>query len=643
MPMASLPNSTVHPLALITMSHELLLLSGGAGDALAERRRRILESAARLVPGQTSWQVFEDGATAIALVETAPQGGTAAVIDQDADRGLTVVVGLSPEAATAARDGRAGQHSGADHGHVKIVLRPHGEVRVSTDGTGIIPTFWSATDGEVACSTHLASLVSLGAAPALDELGSLEYLVMLQPLEARTVLASASLLPAGGLLRLAPGAGPQVSSQSLYVPSDDRIHDDEAVRQFAALWADLTHDLLNRARSERLSLGLSGGLDSRAIGLECVRLGHRPHAFTYGSPTSRPAQVATEVARILQLDHTLVALSDDRLMPRPAELATLLDGAHSPAEMYELWFGPTLRGFTDVVVNGHGGGPLWGDEKALGITDPVLLLDTLERRFTGEVGSVRPFLAPDLGSSAREMFRASLHDSLKPWTSSGRPDAVSFWNVNNRQFRWGNMVATALRRSGLRLEAPFMDSRFLRFSARLTPEQRRNGRLYLRMHREVFADTARVPRSDDGNPPQHLSHLYWSGESSFAHQFTRFAREHPISAARRGARRLQGSVAHRLERSSVLAERADTHLSNHSVFVADVWLRTNDSYRTRLLDFLTSSPTPAVLSVDAVTRAVDDVASGRARGGALRLARIATLQAWNQDYDQRAKALTSVR
>lgn len=625
------------------MSHELLLLSGPTGRDVAERRRRLVEHAAQQVPGAVAWQSFEDERTVVALVETIPAGGTSAIAERGPDGVLRVVVAMSAEAARAAGDEVAGQHSGAEHGHVRIVLRPHGEFEISTDGTGIIPSFWSAARGEVAFSTHLASLVSLGASPALDEVGSVEYLVMLQPLGARTVLAAASLLSAGGRLRVAPGAAPDVSARSIYVPSDDRLDDDEAVREFAGLWTVVISDMLTRARSERLALGLSGGLDSRAIGVECVRLGHRPHAFTYGSATSRPARIATEVARILQLDHTLLALRSDRLMPRPGELAGLLDGAHSPAEMYELWFGPALKDFADVVVNGHGGGPLWGDEKALGVKDPGLLLDALERRYSGEVDAVTPFLADDFAGSARATFRSSLGDSLEAWTSHDRPDVVSFWNVNNRQFRWGNMLSTAVRRSGLRLEAPFMDSRFLRFSARLTTEQRTNGRLYLRMHREIFAETAGVPRSDDGNPPRHLSHLFWSGESSFTHQFTQFAREHPISALRRGSRRLQGNVAHRVERSPVLARPAEAHLRNTSVFVADVWLRTNESYRSRLLDFLRQSPTPTVLSADAVERAIDGVASGRAQGGALRLARIATLQAWNQDFDRRAKALESVR
>lgn len=624
------------------MSHEVLLVSGVAGAAPAAERRRVLAHAAGRVPGVVSWETYEDERTAVALVVTAPLGGTVGHLRASAG-GVRVVVGMSDAAASAALEGTAGPLSGAEHGHVRVDVDPSGTIELGTDGTGILPSFWAGSAERFAWSTHLASLVSLGVRPDLDEVGSLEYLVMLQPLGVRTVLADASLLPAGGRLRLDPGRPPQVDVQRLYTPSTASVPDDVAVEEFRTLWTELTDDLLARASSERLALGLSGGLDSRAIAAECVRRGSRPHAFTYGAAGSDPGRVATEVARILQLDHTLLGLHDDRLMPSPAALSELLDGAHSPGEMYELWFGSTLRQFADVVVNGHGGGPLWGDEKALGITDPGLLLDTLAQRYASELEAVSPFLGAGVATGARETFRASLRSSLVEWTESGRPDMVSFWNVHNRQFRWGNMLATALRRSGLRLEAPFMDSRFLRFSAALTPEQRRNGRLYLRVHREVFAETAAVPRSDDGNPPQRLSHLYWSGESSFARQFAVLAREHPVSAVRRASGRVQGNVAHRLERTPRLAGVGERYLDRHSVFVADVWLRNREAYRTRLLDFLSGAPTPSVLSAAAVERAVDELASGATRDGALRLVRIATLQAWNQDFVRRATEVSSVR
>ena len=601
----------------------------------------MLEHAASQVPGGASWQTFEDEWTAVALVDTTPEGGTATSFERTPASGLTVVLGASQAAVEEVTRGVAGAWSGHEHGHVQVVIAPDGTVDISTDGTGTIPSFWGDTDGGFAFATHLASLVSLGVSPSLDEVASMEYLVMLHPLGTRTVLAEASLLPPGGRLQASPGSAPKLSVQPLYVPSGEVMGDTEAVHEFAQLWSAITDDMLARTESQRLAVGLSGGLDSRAIGVESSRRGRRLHAFTYGSSVTKPARVATEVARILQLDHTLLPLSDDRLMPRPAEMASRLDGAHSPAEMYELWFGPTLKGFADVVVNGKAGGILWGDEKALGINDSATLLGVLERRYAREVAAMAPFLEQGVSGSARDRLRSSLRDSLADWDSGVRSDMVTFWNVHNRQFRWGNMLSTALRRSGLYLEAPFMDARFLRFSSRLTPAQRMNGRLHLRVHRELFSRTADVPRSDDGNSPRRLNHVYWSGEPSLATQFAHLAREHPVSAMRRASGRFQGNVAKRLGQAPRLSRVGDQYATRQSVFAADVWLRTNEAYRGRLVDFLGSSTPPPMISSQAVERAVEALSAGAVPTGALRLARVATLLAWSQDFSRRATARRS--
>ena len=589
------------------------------------------------------WETFEDQFTAVALVATLPEGGSSAVLEKTGDAGLNAVIGTSSAAVRAACDGAAGPWSGAEHGHVRIAISAEGDIDISTDGTGNLPSFWCGANDEFTFATHLASLVSLGVPPSLDEVGAVEYLVMLHPLGTRTVLADTSLLPAGGRLRVSPGSAPQLSVERLFVPSNEPMDDAEALREFAAVWSALTSDMLTRTESERVALSLSGGLDSRAIGVECARSGRRPHAFTYGSPETKPARVAAEVADILQLDHTLLALTDERLLPSPSEKALLLDGTHSPAEMYELWFAPALKDLADVVINGKSGGTLWGDEKAMGISDPAQLRDKLERRFAPELGAVTPFLDTGIAAAAPDMIRASLQESLHEWETPARSDMSLFWNVHNRQFRWGNMLTTALRRSGVRLEAPFMDSRFLHFSARLTPQQRLNGRLYLQAHREIFAETADVARSDDGNSPRRMNHIYWSAESTYAHQFAQFARRHPVSAMRRASGRLQGSMAHRLEQNPRLSRLSGGYEIRRSVFAADVWLRSNEAYRSRLLDFLRSSAVPSLLSPDAVERAVGDLSTGAARGGALRLARIATLQSWHQDFVQRATAQKSCR
>lgn len=112
---------------------------------------------------------------------------------------------------------------------------------------------------------------------------------------------------------------------------------------------------------------------------------------------------------------------------------------------------------------------------------------------------------------------------------------------------------------------------------------------------------------------------------------------------RRASGRLQGNLAHRLEQNPRLSRFSGGYEIGRSVFAADVWLRDSKAYRSRLLDFLSSSAAPSLISPDALERAVVDVSTGTTRSGALRLARIATLQSWHQDFVRRATAQKSCR
>lgn len=618
------------------MSHEILLIAGFPDAPSRARRSQVIAHAASMVPGSTSWSVIESPTAAAALVETSPAGGSFAATTERSGGGR-LTVATTPQGLTPADGANAG--CGAEAGHLRVVLDPDGSVVVATDGVGFLPGYWGTSGGELFVATHLASLVSLGLPADVDEQGLIEYLTMLHPMQDRTLLRAASLLSAGMSLRW-QGQRWTVTQQPLFMPSPDSLSDDEVVAAFAEFWPQVVVDACNGPG--RTSLGLSGGLDSRAIAEAAVGIGRRPVTYTYGAAPAREAVVAARVAQVLELPHIAVPVSDDRLLAHAADSSQVLDGSHSVSEMYELWFSDLLRSFTDVIVNGLAGGPLWGDDKAVGLADPRAVLDRQWKRYGTEVDRITPFLSADLRAGARDVIRRSLSDSLAVWDLAARPDMVIFWKIANRQLRWGNMLVNALRRAGLRTTAPFLDSRFLWLATRLTADQRRNGRLYLRAHREIFRRTAGIGRSDDGNAPRSLDHVYWSGESPFVRQLMTLTRHHPVSGMRRGWH-LSTHVALSRLRSQLpiggLADRADMR---QSVFPADVWLRTRPLYAGRLIALLEANQRDDVLCPAAVEAAVASIRSRRPTTPALTLGKIAAAQAWLADYERRARAFRAL-
>lgn len=621
------------------MSHELLVVCGR--DTPTERRRRaeLVKHSADAVPGAAASRLIEMPHATMALVEANPDGGDfAELVETPREIRLhlaTSALGLRAASTSAAESAEAG----AEAGHVRVVISKDGDVDVSTDGIGFLPCFWGEYEGRLHLSTHLASLVSLGLPAEVDTSGVLQYLVMFHPLQRRTLLRYASLVPPGGHLTWSHRRGTQLTERPLFVPSEHAMSDDEAVASYRDIWFAVLGDVHERNAGSRIVLGLSGGLDSRAIAAGGAALGVRPLSYTYGDQRNRETAVARTVAERLQLPHLTIPVTDDRLLSGADRITARLDGAHGPAEMYESWFADLLRSFADVVVNGLAGGPLWGDDKAVGLLGPAVVLDRTVGRYAEEIDAVAPFLTVP-ATEVRAELRSDLEASMSGWDLSARSDAVIYWKLANRQLRWGGMLVNALRRDGLRTEAPFLDGRFLRFAARLTPAQRRNGRLYLRAHRAVFPATADIRRSDDGNSPNGLTHVYWSGDTSYASQLASMARDHPMSGARRASRRAMQVGANALHRYGGPAGPAHRLAHSASVFPADLWLRTRPAYAERLAGLLERAVDAHSLlageqaaSAAAAIRAVGQTAS------ALTLAKVATVGLWLRDYAARAAAV----
>ena len=591
----------------------------------------MIRHAAALVPGVVSMQEVVTPEAAGMLVETAPTGGAVASVERERG-GTRVTVATTRRGLTDA--GRGGI-SGAEAAHATVLLGDDGVVEVSVDGVALIPVYWGVDDGRLIASTHLASLVSLGLPADIDETAVAEYLVMHHPLGVRTLLTRASTLPPGGWLTWRDGRiARQGSRPALSTPTTVEVDDSEVIDAFAGLWPSVLADAFDGAG--RVGVSLSGGLDSRAIAEGATGIGERPLAMTYGDSGSEEVVVAAQVAEALGLPHLVMPVTESDILHDSAQTLTLLDGCHSPNEMYDAWFSGRLRDVVDTVLNGHCGDPLWGHNKAVGLSTRRDVLENHWQRYAPEARQAGAFLAPELRLDVADVARTSLEQSLEPWEFEARPDMAIFWNIANRQFRWGHSVVTVLRRLGLRVEVPFLDGRVLAVLGKLTPRQHMNGSLYLQTYRDVFPRTSGIPRADDGNPPRSLNHLYWSADRGNARQLAELTVQHPIAGTRRAVRQARHEAAVALRRRANHPGPADRSDRRRMVFPIDVWLRSQPAYAERLINLLRSAAHPWI-SEEAVEAAVTSIRAGRPATSAAALGRVAALGGWLNDYDQRAE------
>jgi asparagine synthase (glutamine-hydrolysing) len=622
----------------VHVSYEIVLLAGEPGEQAALRRSALVEHAARCVPGAGRYELLTTSTTAVALVATIPAGGSAARLEATRD-GLRAVVAVTAIGLDRAWREAPLHEFGSETAHVRVDVH-NDKVTLRTDGNASVPAFWAVQSGTLFVSTHLASIASLGAAVDPDDQGVIEYLAHLHPWGSRTLIDGVSLLPPGGAVHWRMGCEVVLTAQPLYVASNDSMGDDEAVGIFAELWRDVVGEVQERGAGRRTAVGLSGGLDSRAIVHAAVDNGWEPMTYSYGTLRCEETAAAREVAERLQLNQVLIPVTEDRLIRNPTAIADTLDGAHTPAEMYELWFDDTLHGFADVIVNGLAGGTMFGDEKAMGITSREAIAHQVLGRYAGDAAAAAPFVTLDDGTW-RAAIRGGVYRSFESWDFAARADEVMFWRHANRMVRWGNMLTNSLRRRGLTVEVPFLDRRFVTYAARLTPAQRLNGNLYLRVHQELFDRTADARRGDDGNSPRRLNHVYWSGDRPYGRQMAELMVAHPVSGFRRGLRRTGDVIAPALVRHNRAFGISNRWQAWRSVFPAKVWAANSTCYRGRLADMLEEAiGARSVLDDDAIANQVERLRDGDPPTAPLILSRVGTVGYWLNDYRRRACAVT---
>jgi asparagine synthase (glutamine-hydrolysing) len=188
--------------------------------------------------------------------------------------------------------------------HAAVVYHPDEGLIVGADLLGLFPIYYYAA-GDV---------VLVGSSPELfryhptfrmefNPAGLVGILLLMNMFDGQTLLRDVRRLAAGHLLRWRSGALPK-EVQQYELPVSARYFD----LPFSA-HVDLLDQALDEAitrhvpSSQRYSLLLSGGLDSRMLGGFLKRSGIDVEALTWGVPTDFDLRCATAVARTLGFRH----------------------------------------------------------------------------------------------------------------------------------------------------------------------------------------------------------------------------------------------------------------------------------------------------------------------------------------------------
>lgn len=279
-----------------------------------------------------------------AVLEGAIYGRTAAAVDD-------LLVALARSFATDPSAARAGAESfaaTADGDFVVAVARDDGSrALVVNDRLGRLPLFTASRDGAGAIAREIKCVRAACGAGAVDRHALAQTLLFTFPLGSRTLHEHITRLPEGS---------------SALVDSSGRIDvrryhrwDFEALesgggapdaKALAALFADRTSAIASWRGARDVVLGLSGGLDSRAVAAALTRAHVTYSAVTF---TSRRKKAAEETDTSAQIAHALGIPWETLVLAPPSwederAMAVMRDGTSNVALSFLAEYFTLLQG-----------------------------------------------------------------------------------------------------------------------------------------------------------------------------------------------------------------------------------------------------------------------------------------------------------
>lgn len=199
----------------------------------------------------------------------------------------------------------------------------------ATDRLGRFPPFYCVTDEFVCITTDLHAVLAAGIFPArLNEESVVDFLTIGFPLGEKSMFEGAKRIGGGQYWVLADtGIEQHTYWKPIYGETQNALDDMMEAFEFC------TERAINMRPNA--SVALSGGWDSRATWAVLGKRSERPTAMTFGEARSTDVEIASAIARTLDLAHLIVEPSDRffRSFPELAKKTIILGNGHVTVDL----------------------------------------------------------------------------------------------------------------------------------------------------------------------------------------------------------------------------------------------------------------------------------------------------------------------
>lgn len=248
----------------------------------------------------------------------------------------------------------------------------------------------------------------------------------------------------------------------------------------------------------RITVPLSGGLDSRTILASIPKEYYPINTVTFGTEDMDDVKIARQVSDALGGNHHYLEISPQDIISNAKKIVNITDGMisflHSTGNMKL----ESIRDYTDVCLDGmQPFGSFFSPFAIFKSKEKLLIADYLFQPIAKDLA--KSLFIPSYYRKIRDYPREIIRNISRKCKSTSASSIIDYSIATQyvRRFvNYGNLV----KRTHVEVRSPFFDNDLVDFIVNTPPHERRYQYLYTRTFSQLFPQLAKIPWEKTGLP-----------------------------------------------------------------------------------------------------------------------------------------------
>jgi len=432
-------------------------------------------------------------------------------------------------------------------------------VIIANDRYGFRPLYYSVSDDKLLFASEVKAILEDKAfKKELNDETIADFFAFGEILGNKTFFKGIETLPPASVLTYDGGNISMEQYWDFNYEPDYRLSEDEIVDQLVLTFTKAVE--IRMRDNLRYGISLSGGVDSRTV-LAAISKSqrHSVTAFTFGLPGCDEIKIAQRVAKEAGVNHLIIELDADELLPYGEEVVRLSDGMDTIAVSFLPYAFDRVREQVDVFLQGLGldvllGGLYLNRQMLSAKTVEDLIANYLNTRLFSHTMMSKLFVSSTYHRKIEDVLVNSIKCAFEQIIGERPVDKRDSFMLRNHMRRF-TILGSVITRNKTEEATPALDNKFIDLVSQIPLYLRFNHRIHRKFFIKLAPELAAIP-----------------------YQQTMVRADAPLMVWRLGE--AYQSYKERIKKEIWRLTRGKIYLPNKRDYVNfDEWLRLNEKWR----------------------------------------------------------------